>query len=185
LSKIAVVVFAGICSSWLLGLLLFHGRNYGRLYFGTDTRAAALLIGCLGAVAFKAGWATKIPGRVTDVVTTAAFAALVGFALTRYNITQYPAISLYFGVIDVVALVLVLGVLERPDGPVAQLFKTRPFTTIGRLSYGLYLFPREIGAHGRFGGGLLLYCRAAVPAPEATLRRASRSHQRRWALVAL
>jgi len=98
------------------------------------------LMGCLGAIAFKSGWLDKISGRALRVGALAAVAGLIGFTLAPLNISQYHWLALYFGVIDLGALVLVLGVLGQPAGAVGRVLARRPLVAIGRLSYGIYLW---------------------------------------------
>lgn len=110
--------------------LAAHGASTDRIYYGFDTRADALLIGCLLAVRpgiFPANW----------FANSVAFGALLfGFlAASRQSlITQTIGMS----AIAVAAAVLLAGL--RQGSPLTKMFTLAPLVFTGRISYGLYLW---------------------------------------------
>ena len=143
-----------------------------RAYYGSDTRAFGLLVGCALGIygvrraptrnrhAAPARWG---PLAITALVATAG----LGWALVSLNDTG-PA--LYRGglVLVVLAVAAVLAQIERaPSGTAARLLARAPLPTLGRISYEVYLWhwPVYIAVdHGRTGltGGTLLAIRCAL-----------------------
>lgn len=71
----------------LVGVTLYRaglslaGVGYQRLYNGSDTRADALLMGCLGAYGFHLGWASKHLKRWATPLFGVGAAFLVGWCV--------------------------------------------------------------------------------------------------------
>ena len=112
--------------------LLWHGpASVNRVYFGTDTHADALLLGCLLGIVLSAGVAL----RPKPWVLASGIAAL-GYVTYRVDVpfiyTWSPTIS------AVGALVLVAYAAELRPG--RSLLESRPLVHAGKISYGLYLW---------------------------------------------
>jgi len=139
-------VLAGVLATLLAGSIAITlvASGTDRVYYGTDTRAAELLIGALLAVAVAheplrrrvalslwPRWAVQIAGAVALGLTVAAWVALP---------VDDPLVSsgglVLVGVLSA-ALVLSAAV---GTGPVAELLAVRPLRFLGRISYGVYLF---------------------------------------------
>ncbi len=116
--------------------LLTQGTNLTRLYYGTDTRADALLIGCLTAlVPFQ---------RITSSWLIRA-AAMVGAVLFLYLTTavKFTDQWLYQGGFTLIAALagLVIAVAANgPPRPLSMALRWFPLRWFGRISYGLYLW---------------------------------------------
>jgi peptidoglycan/LPS O-acetylase OafA/YrhL len=120
------------------GVSLAHPHSFLRLYFGTDTRADALLIGCtLGLL-----WARGLPRRLEDVLAWLAVPAVVVLALLMWFATV-PGRSLYvYGLLACsLASAVLIGnvVVGRPTG-VVRVLEQPSLVFVGKISYGLYLW---------------------------------------------
>jgi peptidoglycan/LPS O-acetylase OafA/YrhL len=133
---LALLALAGtLASAGLMAAWFIPGTDPLRLYYGTDTRAQAFLIGALAMLAARhftgerARRGLRRAGMPAFAVMVAAFAWL-----------DSPE-SLYrggFGAFAVVAAVVVVAVTM--PGPLARLLDRSPLRLIGRVSYGIYLW---------------------------------------------
>jgi peptidoglycan/LPS O-acetylase OafA/YrhL len=139
----AVVVTVLIAASTIDMHLIFHpGEPPLRSYFGTDTRAAELLVGVLLALLLcgphglrqlrGAGrWVVDIVGTMALVVTV-----VLWFVMREYDD------RLYEGGLLGISVLAALGVatLTQPGSPMSRLLGLKPLAALGRISYGVYLF---------------------------------------------
>ena len=125
-------------STLLMMSLYTPGTDPARVYYGTDTRAAELLIGALLAVllAARPHLLARIPRRA---LTAAGIAVLVVTAYWWMTVEQISP-WLYQGGFTFYALTtaVLLAVLLVP-GPVQRALATEPLRQLGRISYGVYL----------------------------------------------
>jgi peptidoglycan/LPS O-acetylase OafA/YrhL len=144
------LVCAGVVASASLRLVLYrlHGgtgpekaANILRLYMGLDTRADALLVGCLIGLAAAWGLLPRSP-RFTYWAGWAAVLSTAALGYLAWNRcldhSQY-----YHGLFTGVALMtgsLLVRMLLVPHGAGAWLLQSRPLVGVGRISYGLYLY---------------------------------------------
>ena len=134
-----VVLTLAAGSAVLMALLANHGGDHTRAYYGTDTRAQALLIGAALAVTFGQRF-----DRVSKAFTWIAQAlAIAGAAFLVWFITgQSDTWSILyrggFTLIAVAAAALIVGAMT--PGPVRWVLALPPLPAIGRISYGLYLW---------------------------------------------
>jgi peptidoglycan/LPS O-acetylase OafA/YrhL len=136
LRPLVMVAAAGAATSAALMALWFDPhRDPLRLYYGTDTRAQAFLIGALAAIAARRFDSEASSRRLQFASVPALIGVLAAFALLDTPSTLYRG---GFGVFAVVAAVVVVAV-TRP-GPVAAALDRGPLRTIGRVSYGIYLW---------------------------------------------
>ncbi len=137
----ATLVAAG--ASALAMALLFHaGHNPDRVYYGTDTRAFALLIGAAVALLWPSRRiaATRRPRlrRWADVAGALGIAAVIaGFVLTN----PYQS-ALYRGGMAAlaVATAAVIVALAQPHGLLGRLLGSPVPRWIGVRSYAIYLW---------------------------------------------
>ena len=151
--RILLLVIAGILLSASLRMVLYrlhrvpgpeNWANVSRLYMGSDTRADALLVGCL--VGLSAAWGLLPKSR--DFALRFRIVALVSAAGLGYmswasalDHSQY-----YHGLFTLVAL-MVAAILVRQltaPGRANSLLESAPLVGIGRISYALYLFHMPI-----------------------------------------
>ena len=144
------LVIAGIIGSSVLRWSLYEPFSDPlRVYYGTDTRASALLIGA--AVAFMwRPWQSDKPAITTPnalsktlifVVGSASVAGLI-WANMHYALF-YPNIDSLFrgGMLITSALTaLVIVVSVTPQSVLSKILGIRPMQWIGKRSYGLYLW---------------------------------------------
>jgi peptidoglycan/LPS O-acetylase OafA/YrhL len=128
----------GTAAAAILSALLYHpGADPARVYYGTDTRAGALLTGCALAVALT-GRTLRPTRRLTTAATIAALALAAALTLAH---GQSP--WLYRGGLTAAALAVAVAVahlLAAPGSYPALLLSLPPVVWIGRISYGLYLW---------------------------------------------
>ncbi|WP_078962709.1 acyltransferase [Streptomyces sp. TP-A0875] len=137
---VLAVAGAGALVSLALMLQLGAAVDTTRAYEGTDTRAAALLLGAVAATEPVRRRARRVPGRVADGVCAALLLGLgVSWALTKGE----EAPSLFQGglfVHSLAATALIVLLAQAPPGRVAALAGNRVPVWLGEVSYSLYLW---------------------------------------------
>ncbi|UQU67876.1 acyltransferase [Couchioplanes caeruleus] len=138
-TALAALCFAGAAASQVVCGRLFDPDAIGRAYYGTDTRAQALLIG--------AGLAALLSGRAAGRAARTAVGALAvsGVAVTAWlwQVASEYASWMYRGGLTVAALAtaaVVAHVMLSPGAPMARMLGWAPLAWLGRISYGVYLW---------------------------------------------
>ncbi len=129
----------------VIGLIALHryslltaGHELTRLYYGTDTRADALLTGCLFALIpwRLEGKRSRVILNTASVLSAACFAYLIAGS-------EFTDRFLYAGGFTLVALVAGVVILaastSRPP-VLSTIFRWLPLRWFGHISYGLYLW---------------------------------------------
>jgi peptidoglycan/LPS O-acetylase OafA/YrhL len=145
------ICLAGGVASTVLCWLLHAPTDSSRAYYGTDTRAVALLTGCALAVllehrmpAVTAGRHRRDGGRRIEhpLLGTATVLAVLGLCWAASHATgstdwQYHA---GFAAIAVAVAVVIAHAALSPGSPTAWVLSRPPMVTLGRISYGVYLW---------------------------------------------
>ncbi len=142
----AVAGFAlvGTAASALVAAVLYRPDDVNRAYFGTDSRAQALLIGCaLATVPLATVPLATVP--LTRGRRTMGALAIAGTAGTVWIWTHAHGTDgwLYHGGLTVAALAVaavLAHAVASPAGPTARVLALPPLVWLGRISYGVYLW---------------------------------------------
>jgi peptidoglycan/LPS O-acetylase OafA/YrhL len=158
LRALLVLTVAGAAASAVAMAVVFgNGSGESRAYYGTDTRAQALLIGAALAIVLAHPLPRRRSGPVTTTSLVRAFAltsatrgallAVGGAGLAAVlwmSVVDSSATAwIYRGGFTLVAVAtagIIASVALLPDSPWARLLSLRPVRYIGAISYGLYLF---------------------------------------------
>jgi peptidoglycan/LPS O-acetylase OafA/YrhL len=141
-----VVCAAGAVLSQLVCAQLFRPDDIARAYYGTDTRAQALLIGAALATALAS--APRFPSarhRHRAAGLGLFLAGTVGVAGTAWlwHTASDQASWLYHGGLTAAALstaLILAAVMLRPESLLARVLGLPPLVWLGRISYGVYLW---------------------------------------------
>jgi peptidoglycan/LPS O-acetylase OafA/YrhL len=122
-------------------LAVVEGSIGDRVYFGSDTRADMILVGCaLGLLlAWKGPQLSESFRRGLRFVALAAAAVAMGFILKApYEHTNW---MWKWGVVvfETCVACIIAAVMTSPRAPMARFLALRPLVWIGRRAYGLYL----------------------------------------------
>jgi peptidoglycan/LPS O-acetylase OafA/YrhL len=131
----ALVAASVITSAVLTG----GGAPTDRIYYGSDTRAAELLLGGVAALALSARKIESAKVRsMVEWVGVVALIAMVGVWAT----VPLDAAWVYYGGFAAYTLLslLVIAAAVQPQGLVRALLSGGVMRWIGRVSYGAYLF---------------------------------------------
>jgi peptidoglycan/LPS O-acetylase OafA/YrhL len=133
---VVLFVIGGIAASCLLKAILYTtGSTTMRLYHGSDTRADALLIGCLLSLCLHWNYVPSFVERHRAKLSRAGWALLGLMVVSVWR----DSTLLYFGGFTLVSLASALVIMQSVFVPAAVL--THPVLTwIGKRSYGLYLW---------------------------------------------
>jgi peptidoglycan/LPS O-acetylase OafA/YrhL len=136
----------GVCAALLAAgsaalcvVLYSPGADPSRVYFGTDTRAQALLIGSAVGVFAISARGSRMPLLARRWLGWAGFIVVV-FAVAGVHDTST---QVYRGGLTVAALAaaaFVFGVATTERTVLVAALSTRPLRYVGRISYGLYLY---------------------------------------------
>ena len=138
----AVTAVLVAASTLTMRMLYQPGKAPLRAYFGTDTRAAELLVGVLLALVLigphglrrltgPTRWAVNLAGTAALAVSVALW-----FVTHEYDSRLYQGGLL--GIALLAALVVAAGTQEGTI--VSRLLSLWPLAALGRISYGVYLF---------------------------------------------
>ncbi|HEX4490161.1 MAG TPA: acyltransferase family protein [Acidimicrobiia bacterium] len=127
--------------SSVLMVVLYDPAHNNRVYFGTDTRAAAILFGAALAAALAAyGPPTRRSDRIALEISGLAGLAVLAIAWTRLD---GQSSTLYRGgfLVCGLAATAIIATAVHPDRMlVARALSFGPLCGLGLISYGVYLY---------------------------------------------
>lgn len=131
---------SAVTAAWLAEA----GADASRIYYGTDTRCQALLVGAAAAAALAArragaGRSAVPPARGWTVI---GLLGAVGVGMCWALLSgQSPLLDRGgFLLVALAAVALVAAVVEQPKGLLARTLSISPLRGLGRMSYGVYLW---------------------------------------------
>ena len=137
----AVAILGSFGSALLMAVLAPNGYTT-RAYYGTDTRAQALLVGAaiaIGLTLWKDGSARRWFRRLAGALALAGVAGTAALWATTSETSTF-AFSGGFMVASLAAGAVVLGCASAPRSLVVRLLELPPLPQWGRISYGVYLW---------------------------------------------
>lgn len=167
---------AGAAVSATAAEVLASDATRDRVYFGTDTRAQALLIGAAAAAllvadwpALTAGWSVVRTRRGRWVARLLPLAGLAVLAVAAHRATGSAA-EFQGGLLTTVAvaaIAVIAPVALHQSGLVARALAWAPLVWLGTISYGVYLWHWPVflvltGERTGWSGWTLFAARCAV-----------------------
>ncbi|WP_246541185.1 acyltransferase family protein [Mycobacterium spongiae] len=144
-----VIATVGAIVSATAAIIFTTDATRDRIYFGTDTRAQALLVGAAAAAllirdwqSLNRGWClirTRWGRRIACVLPVVGVAGLA--ALTHYatgGVSDFRRGLLI--AVAVAAVVVIAPVALEQRSAVARILAWRPLVWLGTISYGIYLW---------------------------------------------
>ncbi|MDR3602293.1 MAG: acyltransferase family protein [Desulfosporosinus sp.] len=141
--RLVVLILAGVLASVMAMALIYQpGTDPSRVYYGTDTRAFALLIGAAlalvwpsrklsGALSFRARLALDLVGGAALLIVL-----MMIWQTNEYELFLYRGGLLLFSL----AAAIVVAVLAHPASRFGKFFGQQPLRWLGVRSYGIYLW---------------------------------------------
>ena len=144
INKLSITIFIGtLLSATLMGILYNPTADPSRIYYGTDTRAFELLIGCFLAtvLANKKPITKKISIKQKNRLKLISIISFSIFILSVIFIDEYNSF-LYRGGLFLFSLntALLITCICHPKGILGPILSWRPLRWIGTRSYGIYLW---------------------------------------------
>jgi peptidoglycan/LPS O-acetylase OafA/YrhL len=137
----AAVAWTGAAASVLLMALLYTpGSDPSRVYYGTDTHAAALLVGAALALTWPLATVTAAPPGLTRRLDFAGLAGLAGLAWAAGHLSGADPVVYPAGLVIAALAAGGLVLAAAAPGGLSALLSLRPLRWLGVRSYGIYLW---------------------------------------------
>jgi peptidoglycan/LPS O-acetylase OafA/YrhL len=142
LATAALLTSLGLgAASLVASSTLVHSSGWNRVYFGTDTRAFAILVGA--AVAAASARFGRVPGGPRrELLEGAGLLSAIGLAIAWFTLPGASLLLQHGGLAlcSLAAAVVVAAVTQPRPGPLASLLRWTPLRRLGLISYGVYLY---------------------------------------------
>ena len=129
------------CASSVLMFALYRPGDVTRAYYGTDTRAAAILFGAaLAAWLSIHGPARSRARRVELELLGLVGAAVLAIAWMRLDGQSSAPYRGGFLLCGLAATAVIAAAVHPNRGPISRALSLRPLCALGAISYGVYLY---------------------------------------------
>ncbi|MCY7848442.1 acetyltransferase [Bacillus haynesii] len=139
----AAVVLCALCSAIWMSILYVPGGDPSRVYYGTDTRAFELLIGCALALVWpmKRLSGNRLPNSLKHALHGTELAAFALLMMGVYFVDEFSPFLYHGGMllISIIAAILIACV-SHPSSFLGFALSVKPLRWIGKRSYGIYLW---------------------------------------------
>ena len=135
-------VVIALISAAAMALIYMPGVDPSRVYYGTDTRAFALLAGALLAMVWPSGkMSADLSARKRRSLDTVGSVGLLVVLLMIWKTNQYQPF-LYRGglLLFSAATACAIAAIAHPASYLGRIFGWRPLRWLGECSYGIYLW---------------------------------------------
>ncbi|NHN54959.1 acyltransferase [Calidifontibacter sp. DB0510] len=148
--RVLVVSAAAVAATWWTAHVGYRGLDsLPRVYYGTDTRLLALLVGVAAAFVFGRDDRGRFPRQLSR--GTAQALGLIGFVVSLSALFVLSPTSAWaynnggMLLFAVAAALMGASATDRRDLPLNRIVGWAPLVFLGRISYGLYLYHWPIG----------------------------------------
>src|SRR5581483_257392 len=154
---LATFALAGIVASAVWMAVHYSATDPSRVYYGTDTRAHSLLVGCVLAMLLeRRGELSRRAHGALQIAGAVGAAGLLVAVVTIHDTSR----AMYHGgflAYAVLVAVVVAAAVQTAWSPLRAVLSWSPLRWIGSISYGLYLWhwpaivmltPSRVHAHG-------------------------------------
>jgi peptidoglycan/LPS O-acetylase OafA/YrhL len=140
-SLTGVTLFLALLSTSWMAACYDPEQSTARVYYGTDTRVAASLIGAAIASAFRAQM-RQWPGRPRRQYDVAAFLLLLILCWAATELNGNDSVVYRGGLFAFILASggVIVGVLLCPTGITSRVLSLAPLKMLGTVSYGVYLW---------------------------------------------
>jgi peptidoglycan/LPS O-acetylase OafA/YrhL len=140
-AKVLITLALAAASALAMGILYHPGTVPNLVYYGTDTRAFALLIGAALAFVWPSTALPKIHPTVRDAINLLGFAGLGLFIWMVLYTNEYETF-MYRGGMVLLAFgtMFLVQALTIPDGILSIVLGIKPLRWLGVRSYAIYLW---------------------------------------------
>jgi peptidoglycan/LPS O-acetylase OafA/YrhL len=136
---VGTLVLAGLLALWLWIVVRYHVAYSPYMWVRSDLEGNWLIWGCVAALAQGSGTGR----RVLELLTRpgVGLSALVfGVCSVLFSGRDAKLVCALTVLAAAATPLLLLGTVRRPSSWFARLLESRPLRTLGRISYGLYLW---------------------------------------------
>lgn len=139
---VGLTIAGALVSALAMGLIYQPGTDPSRVYYGTDTRAFAFLMGAALALVWPSRkLSAKLPHRARWTLDVVGGLGLFVVLWMIWRSNEYETF-LYRGglLLFSLASTVVVAVLAHPASRLGKLFGKQPWRWLGVCSYGIYLW---------------------------------------------